>query len=77
MVPLHPWRQAAALIACEVNNRSLEGLCDLVPILEVLSLWVATPFGVEQPFHRGHLKPLENTDIYVTIHSSSKITVMK
>jgi hypothetical protein len=27
--------------------------------------------------HRGSLRPSENTDIYVTIHNSSKITVKK
>jgi hypothetical protein len=31
---------------------------------------------LEQPFHRGHLRPSENTDVYIMIHSS-KITVMK
>lgn len=35
------------------------------------------PFwGVEQLFHMGPLRPLENTDIYIPIHSSGKITVM-
>ena len=43
----------------------------------VLNLWEETPLGVEQPFHRGHLRPSENTDIYIMIHNSSKITVMK
>lgn len=32
---------------------------------------------VEQPFHRGRLRPQENTNIYIMIHSSSKVTVMK
>ena len=32
------------------------------------------PVGVEQPFQRGHLRPLENTDIYIMIHNSSKIS---
>jgi hypothetical protein len=36
-----------------------------------LNLWV-------QPrFHRGFLRPLENTDIYITIHNRSEITAMK
>jgi len=37
------------------------------------------PFGelVKQPFHRGHLRPLENIDICIMIHNSIKITVMK
>jgi hypothetical protein len=38
-----------------------------------LSLWFAT-WGIDQSFHRGHLKLLGNTDIYITIHKSSKIT---
>lgn len=29
----------------------------------VLNLWVMTPFRVEPPFHRGHPRPLENTDV--------------
>lgn len=28
-------------------------------------------------FHRGHLRPSENTDIYNTIPNSSKITAVK
>lgn len=32
---------------------------------------------VEQPFHRDQLWPLENTNIYITVHTSNKITVMK
>ena len=43
----------------------------------VLNLWVKTPLGVDQVFHRGRLRPSENTDIYITIHDSSKITVTK
>jgi hypothetical protein len=35
------------------------------------------PSEVALPFPRGHPKPLENTDIYITIHKSSKIAVMK
>ena len=42
-------------------------------ITSVLNLWVVAPLGVKGPFHRGHLKPLENTDIYITIHNSGKI----
>lgn len=48
----------------------------------MLSQWFST-FGpwplsgrVGWP-HRGHLKPLENTDFYVMIYSNSKGTVMK
>jgi hypothetical protein len=42
----------------------------------IFNLWVVIPFRVEQPFHRGHLRPWENTDIYIMIHIS-KIAVMK
>ena len=32
------------------------------------------PFGgIERPFHSGHVRPLENTDIYTMIHNSSKL----
>jgi hypothetical protein len=36
-----------------------------------------TPLGVEWPFHRGRLKPLENTGVYIMIHNSSKIVGME
>jgi hypothetical protein len=39
----------------------------------VHNLWVLTSFG-SQNFHRDHLRPSENTDIYVMIHKSSKIS---
>ena len=39
--------------------------------------WVMISFGVEQPFYRGHPRPPENIDIYIMIHNSSKMTVMK
>jgi hypothetical protein len=42
-----------------------------------LNMWVMTPLGGEPPFSRDHLRPSENTDIYIKFHSSSKITVMK
>lgn len=31
----------------------------------VLSLWVTTPLGVKQLFHRAHLGPSESTEIYI------------
>jgi hypothetical protein len=43
----------------------------------VFILWVVTPLGVEQSFHRGHLRLSENTDSYIIIHNSSKISAMK
>ena len=36
----------------------------------VLNLWV----NAEWPFHWGHLRPSENTEIYIMIHNSSKIS---
>lgn len=31
---------------------------------------VMTPLGVKQPIHKGHLRPLKNTDMYNTIQNS-------
>lgn len=36
-------------------------------------MWVTIPLGVEWPFHKGYLRPPENTDM---IHSRSKTTVV-
>jgi hypothetical protein len=33
--------------------------------------------GVKQSFHRGHLRPRENTDIYIMVHNSSETAVIK
>jgi hypothetical protein len=43
----------------------------------VLNMWAATPLGgwVKPPLPKG--KTLENTDIYLMIHNSSKITGME
>jgi hypothetical protein len=39
---------------------------------------VMTPLGgVKQPFHRGHTQNILPISIYIMIHNSSKITVMK
>lgn len=35
------------------------------------------PFGVNQAFHWGLLKPSGSTEIYITIHDSNKNIVMK
>jgi len=43
----------------------------------VLNLWFMTHLGVEQFFHMDLLRLLENTDIYITIHKSIKITDAK
>jgi len=43
----------------------------------VLNLWVMTPLGDRTPFHRVSPRPAENTDVYIMIHNSSKVTVMK
>ena len=39
--------------------------------------WVKLLGGIKQPSHKGHLRLLENTDIYVTIHNSCKVIVVK
>lgn len=31
------------------------------------------PQVIEWPFHRAHLRPLENTEIYITIHDNYEI----
>lgn len=43
----------------------------------VLNLWVRPLWRVKQHFHRSHLSPLGNSNIYMTIHDSSKSTAMK
>ena len=45
----------------------------------VLNLRVMTPLGgeVKQIFKRARLRLLENTDTYIMIYNSSKITIMK
>lgn len=67
-------------------SRKVRGLSKLFSriesqsLLNILCLWsfkVRIPFGVKGSFHRGHLRSLENTDIYVMTHNSSNITVMK
>jgi hypothetical protein len=45
--------------------------------LDISYAIVLTPLEVDWPVHRGHLRLLENTDIYITIHNSNKITVMQ
>lgn len=37
-----------------------ENLVLYITKAEVFNLWVLSPLGVEQPFHGGHLKLLEN-----------------
>jgi hypothetical protein len=41
----------------------------------VFNLFVTTLLGIKLPFYRGHLKPLENTDIYIIINNRSKIVI--
>lgn len=43
----------------------------------VLNMLVKIPFEVKHPLYGGHLRPPENTDIYITMHDSSKIIVVK
>ena len=40
----------------------------------VLDLWVVTSLGPKRPFHRGRLRPSENTDIYIAKGVSHKTT---
>ena len=35
------------------------------------------PLEVKGPFNMSHIRLLENTDVYIMIHKSSKITIMK
>lgn len=42
----------------------------------VLNLWVVSPLGIKGPFHKGHLRPLENAGICILIHDSGKTTVL-
>jgi hypothetical protein len=51
----------------------------LSSITVVLNLLVEIPppLGGQMTFHRDHLRPSENTDIYIRIPNSSKITVIK
>lgn len=39
----------------------------------VCNLWVVTHLGVEWPFNKGLAKILENTNVYIKTHNSSKI----
>jgi hypothetical protein len=43
----------------------------------VSNLGIATPLGVQQLFHRGRLRPPENTNIYIRIHNNSMIIIVK
>lgn len=46
--------------------------------LTVLKEWTLIPLGIKWLLHRSLLRPLlESTDIYFTIHSSNKVTVIK
>lgn len=53
------------------------GFCFSVTTLPWFSTCELQPLGVEQNFHMWSLKTTGNTDIYVVIHNSSKITVTK
>lgn len=68
-----PWSQLRFL---------LPGAWLEVPVLTSLShrLQLITwnkPADVKASFHRGHLRPLVNTDIYMMTRNSSKTIVMK
>ena len=46
-------------------------------VLEQLFYMSVTPLRVTQPFLRGLVRPLENTDIYIAVPNNSNITVLK
>lgn len=43
----------------------------------ILNLWVVNPLESKHLSPRGHPGPSENTDAYIVIYNSSKITVMR
>lgn len=57
-------------LLCNRLTESLEGPAAAAPNSVSLSLWVVTP-------SQGHQRTLENTDTYIIIHNSGKISVMK
>jgi hypothetical protein len=46
-----------------------KALCSRTAVL----MSVTNLLGVEQSFHRGHLRPSENTDFYITIITVAKL----
>jgi hypothetical protein len=46
-----------------------------IAVSSLVTAVVGDPFGVEGDFHKGHLRPSENIDVY-TVHSST-ITARK
>lgn len=60
------------------NDRLWREATSVHSAYNLFNLWVLTPWGgIARPFHRGHLNPSENIDIYIIMHDSSKISVMK
>jgi len=57
-----PWKSAKLQILEMEGSRTA-----------ALNLWVSTPLGVKRSFHRGHLRPSENTDVYLIIYNSREI----
>jgi hypothetical protein len=53
-------------------NLELTDLCKSV----VLNLWVLNTLGIKEPFHKGHISACRS-DIYIMIHNSQEITVMR
>lgn len=41
----------------------------------LLNLWYMIPSWAEEPFHSGHRRPSEITDIYIMIHNSNNIKI--
>ncbi|XP_059528342.1 WD repeat-containing protein 97 [Myotis daubentonii] len=60
-LPVEPLALPRAFPRCRESRGGWEALpCSRSA---VLNLWVVTPLGVERPFHRGRLRPSENTYI--------------
>lgn len=49
--------------------------CEDREVMETANLEKLVPLF--STFHRGHLRPLETIGVYIMIHNSSKITIMK
>lgn len=41
------------------------------------SICGSQPLWVKRPFHRGHLRPLESTNIHITVCNSSTVTMQQ
>lgn len=64
-------------VSVTVRSTGSRGIWTVFLILDSVSQPVCSDPGVERPFHKSHLKPLESTDICIIIQNRSKIIVMK